>query len=397
MSLPPFRPHHLAGVALVAAGLAIPVFGATWANADDASAVAPAAPTRIVDIRGREVTLPGGDPRIVIDDGRYLLALSLLLDDPTEVLVGWPRDINRIGEGVYQRYVERFPAIDALPRVASSAGAFSLEQTLAVEPTIAVFSLGRGPSDAQVAQLEELGVVPVFLDFFMDPLGHVDRSLELLGQIVGAEAEAERFVQFRAERRARVIERVAALDGARPEVFLEAHAGRTAECCNSAGSGNVGVYIELAGGHNIAADVLPGPVGRVQFEYVLDRNPAVYIATGGPHLAGTGGLVLGSGYASAEAGEALRRTVARPGFEYLNAVMGGRAHGLSHQLLNSPLDIVALEAIAGWIHPEVFGDVDPGETLRRINTDFLAVSSQGTYWVSLDQSTGDPSPSPQLP
>ncbi|MCG8468295.1 MAG: ABC transporter substrate-binding protein [Gemmatimonadetes bacterium] len=348
--------------------------------------VEPAGAGTLTDVRGRTVTLPDGAPRIAIDDGRYLLALSLLLEDPTTAIVGWPHDVNRIGDGTYERYVDRFPRLPELGRVSSSATAFSIEQTLAVDPTVAVFSLGRGPTDEQIEQLDRAGVVSVFLDFYMDPLANVDRSLEILGQLVGETARADRFVALRQERRSRI--RRALDDDApeRPSVFFEAHAGMSPECCNSPGKGNVGVYIDLVGGHNIGADVLPGPIGRLSLEYVLERDPAVYVATGGPHLVGTGGLVLGTGYGPQAATEALIRAVERPGIEHLDAVGLGRAHGLSHHLLNSPLDIVAIELLARWIHPDRFADVDPAATLDVINRDFLVVELDGTHWVSLPSS-----------
>ncbi len=338
----------------------------------------------ITDVRGRTVELPAGPRTISVDDGRYVLALALLLGDPTEPLAGWPHDVNRIGPETYERYAARFPRLAELPHVSSSAASFSLEQTVATAPDVAVFSLGRGPTDEQLAQLERAGVVPVFLDFFMDPLSHMDQSLLLLGEIVGARERAEAFVAFRAERRSAIRRTVERSGGSEPTVFFETHAGMSAECCTSPGSGNVGVYIDDVGGHNIGADVLPGPVGRVSLEYLLERDPDVYVATGGPHLERTGGLVLGGGYAPSQAREALRRMTNRPGFSYLSAVRAERFHGLAHQLLNSPLDIVAVELLAQWIHPSAADGLDPPGTLARINRDFLAVPIDGTYWTSLN-------------
>jgi iron complex transport system substrate-binding protein len=40
--------------------------------------------------------------------------------------------------------------------------------------------------------------------------------------------------------------------------------------------------------------------------------------------------------------------------------------------------------MARWIRPELFGDLDPAETLAEINRRFLAVPFTGTYWVSLN-------------
>ena len=52
-------------------------------------------------------------------------------------------------------------------------------------------------------------------------------------------------------------------------------------------------------------------------------------------------------------------------------------------MLNSPLDILAVEVLARWIRPELFGDVDPAATLAEINNRFLSVPLEGTQWVDM--------------
>jgi iron complex transport system substrate-binding protein len=157
----------------------------------------------------------------------------------------------------------------------------------------------------------------------------------------------------------------------------------TPDCCNSPGKGNIGDYITFVGGHNIGADVLPGAAGRVSVEYIVSQNPEVYIATGGPHLEKTGGLVLGPGYSVDRARAALRKMTERPGISLIPAVKAGRVYGLAHQLLNSPLDILAVEALARWIHPDLFRDVDPDRTLAEMNRRFLVVPLDGVQWIAL--------------
>ncbi|THF64518.1 ABC transporter substrate-binding protein [Pseudothauera nasutitermitis] len=344
----------------------------------------PATAAQIVDLRGRTVTVPERIQRISIDDGRYLVALALLHADPVQVLAAWPRDIHRIGEATHAQYLKKFPALGKLPQVASSAGSFNLEAVLAAAPDVAVVSLGSGPSDAQVAQLQAAGIPVVFIDFFTYPFKNQADSLRLLGRLTGAQERAEAFVAFREQRLETISRRVAAIaPEARPTVFLEAHAGMTADCCNSPGKGNVGDYIEFVGGHNIGADVLTAPYGKLNMEYVISRDPQVYIATGGPHLAKSGGLVLGVGYDAAQAQASLQAIARRQGIAQLSAVKNGRTHGLAHQLINSPIDIVATEAFARWVHPELFADLDPGRTLDEINTRFLAVPYGGASWVDL--------------
>ncbi|MGV3709495.1 MAG: ABC transporter substrate-binding protein [Gemmatimonas sp.] len=358
------------------------------AQAPRASASRPQAATAktlsVTDIKGRTVVVPAGARRMLIDDGRYLVALSLIHPDPVSVLGGWPKDINRIGDKTYAQFKARYPRIDSIAQTSSSAGTFSMEKVLSVRPDVAVFSLGAGPSDDEVKQLATAGIPVVFIDFFTHPFQNMDNSLVLLGKLTGREAAAQKYVAFRKAHLAKITDRLrTAKNVSRPNVFLEAHAGISEDCCNSPGKGNIGDYIELVGGHNIGADVLPGATGKLNIEYVMSKDPAVYIATGGPHLEKNNGLVLGPGYTPVRSRESLTRMSNRTGVSLLSAVKRGNVHGLSHQLLNSPVDILAVEALARWIHPELFRDIDPARTLAEMNSSFLSVPLEGTYWIDL--------------
>lgn len=362
--------HASAGAALLAAGCA--------------REAAPPSPEAVTDLRERPITATLPATRLSIDDGRYLIALSLIHPDPVSVLCAWSGDVNRISPEMYEAYIARFPAFAELPRTPSSAAEFNVEAVLASSPQVAVVSLGSGPTDTQVAQLESAGVNVVFIDFFTQPFANQARSLSLLGALVGREDQAEEFNAFRAAKLDLIAQRVANIrPEQRPSVFLEAHAGNGPDCCNSPGRGNVGDYINFVGGRNIGADVIDGAFGKLNLEYVIERNPDVYIATGGPHLERAGGFVVGPQYTHDQSLASLRRIAHRRGIASLTAVSQGRTHGLSHQLLNSPIDIVATEALARWIHPHVFADLDPRATLDAINTRFLAVPYRGAYWTDL--------------
>ena len=345
-------------------------------------ATAALAEISVTDVTGRTVKLEKPAHRLLVDDGRYLIALSLIHPDPVSLLSAWPKDINRIGPAVYRRYVEKFPQIEKLGQVASSAQQFSVEQVLAAEPDLAVFSLSSKPSDAQIATLEAAGIPVVVIDFFNDPLDNLEPGLRLLAAVTGRSAQAEAFIAFRRERMEAVKAKLASTS-TRPKVFFEAHAARTSECCASPGNGNIGKYIAFAGGENIGNAVIKGPVGTLNLEYVIETNPDVYIVSGGPQMEATNGLLIGPGYDESTIRETLARVVARPGISGLKAVTDGRVHGLAHQLLNSPLDILTVQALARWIHPELFGDLDLDATRREINERFLAVPLDGMSWVDL--------------
>ena len=370
---------------LVAIGLAVLAiiigFAMTQRTADAPAAPATSA-TAQRDIAGKPIIGAGPFTRIAIDDSRYLVALGLIHPEPASLLVAWPQDVNRLGEETYQQFLAQSPGLAQLPKVASSAGNFDAEALLAAAPDLALLSLESGITDAQRAQLEGAGITVVVVDFFVNPFENLEPSLRLLGQLTGREQQAEEFLAFRAEHMKVIADRVATLPtDDRPSVFLEPHAGMSADCCNSPGRGNIGDYLAFVGGRNIGAEVITQASGKLNLEYVIAQDPQVYIATGGPHLAQAGGLVVGPGFTAAQAQAALAKVSARPGISGLTAVREGRTHGFSHQLINSPLDVVAVETFARWIHPKLFADLTPEDTLAEINTRFLAVPYEGTWWV----------------
>ncbi|MFD2033119.1 hypothetical protein ACFSKM_27940 [Ancylobacter dichloromethanicus] len=197
----------------------------------------------------------------------------------------------------------------------------------------------------------------VVIDFFTHPLTNLEPSLTLLGEATGRAAQARDFLAFRRERLDAVR---AKLDGLakdeRPRVFLEPHAAMTADCCNSPGRGNVGDIIEAVGGTNIGAAVIPRAFGKLNLEYVIAQDPQVYIATGGSHMEGTAGLLIGPEYSAERARETLARVVARPGF--FRSCRRARPPGARPVAPDAQL-------AARPVHGRDPGEMDPPRTLRR--------------------------------
>lgn len=338
----------------------------------------------LTDLRDRPLAITPPVTKLSIDDSRFLIALSLIHPDPVSLLAAWAGDVNQLSPETYAAYLERSPALATLPKTPSSAAAFNVEAVLGAQPQVALVSLDSGPTDAQTAQLEQAGVRVAYIDFFQHPFENQPRSLSLLGSMIGREEQAKAYNAFRAARLKVISDRVAGLtDAQKPTVFLEAHAGNGPDCCNSVGAGNIGDYLSFVGARNIGAEVLKQPSGKLNLEFVVERDPDIYIATGGPHLEKTGGFVVGPKYDVETSRASLRRVAGRRGLSTLKAVREGKVHGLSHQLINSPIDIVATEVLAKWIQPELFADLDPRATLDTINKDFLAVPYRGDYWTDL--------------
>ena len=83
--------------------------------------------------------------------------------------------------------------------------------------------------------------------------------------------------------------------------------------------------------------------------------------------------------ASAQA--AFAKVLARPEFKDLRPIREGQAHGLWHDFYNSPYNILAIEALAKWINPAKFKDLDPQQTMAEMNKQFLDTPLAGQYWI----------------
>ena len=333
------------------------------------------------DAAGREVRLAEPARRIATNESLILISLALVDPDPVSRIAGWaaPRRLDR---GMYEAYRQRFASIDAIPEVGSVLPAkTSVEAILSVKPDLFVVSIWEAGWSEAVATLEAAGVPVLFLDGPVNdgkgPAETTAFSVELLAKAVGQEAKGKAYGDFLRARYKRITDRTAAVK--RVSVLVDAHAGAT--CCSTPGSSNrMTEALRLAGGESIGADV-PGYDGQLSPEFVIGTDPKVYIATGGPHLAAQGGLVLGGGIAPAAAQKSFDDVLGKGMREALTAVREGRAHGVSHQLSISVLNILVFECFAKWLHPDLFMDVDPAETLAEVNRDFLAVPLEGTFWV----------------
>lgn len=338
----------------------------------------------VTDLAGRMVSIDLPVKRIVLAEARQLVSLSLVDRDVARRIVG-TAGTRLFDPEAREAYEAAFPEFAAAAKLDDEASSLSAEKTIAVEPDLVVISGGIGPTPKSLALVETLaaaGIPAVFIDLRADPYENTVPTLELLGKVLGKEAEAREFIDFYLEHRKRITDRVAGVTE-RPTVFMHMQANFQDGCCMSPSRANLGRFIVEAGGINIGEEVVPGAFAPLSPEYVLAQDPDVYIGTGGRHFSAIGGIVAGPGISEDEALSFLRAMTQRPIISELSAVRNGRAHGLWHNFHNSPLNIVALEVMATWFHPDLFADLDPYTTVAEINERFLPVPFEGSAWISL--------------
>ncbi|QTL41279.1 ABC transporter substrate-binding protein [Xenorhabdus budapestensis] len=343
----------------------------------------------VTDVAGRTVEVPEKVNRILLGEGRLFHAIALLEGDkPLARIAGWQGDFRKLDPQTYSIYKAKFPEIDNIPLIGNtSADSVSSEKVLTLNPDVAIFGLsghGPGKNSELVKQLEKAGTPVVFVDFRNNPLKNTLPSIRMLGKVLHREEQANAYADFYEKNQKLVTDitdRIPAEQ--KPSVFIDLKAGSIEDCCGTAGNGNMGNFIDLAGGKNIAKDVLPTPLGTMNLEKVIAVDPYIYIASGAQDPGEKGeGIQMGAQTSVDIARAGLKSITERRGINNLTAVKEGRTHAIWHHYYNSPYNVVVTQVFAKWFYPEKFADLDPHQTLKELHSKFLAIEPAGTYWVS---------------
>jgi len=352
-------------------------------------------PVTVTDAAGRQVTVPHQPRAVLLGAGLNLVALALVDPDPVARLAGWADDVRQYDPGLHAAFLARFPRLAEVPVVGGGTDeSFSLEKALTVGADLAIFGAWQAETEQGRMILDRLtaaGIPAIVVDFNRRPLANTAPGIRLLGRVLGREDRANAFADFWEAHLDRIRRRMAAHPERGPTVLMHAYP-QPDDCCWAIGGTGLGELVSLVGGRNIADDRFPESGGGVlSLEYVIGRDPQVYIATGLPQAADAPGFAVGPGVPADIARRSLAAVVTAPGLSGLAAARSGRVHGLWNFFNAVPLNIVAAEAVARWVRPEIFGDLDPGATLAEIDSRFSAIPFTGALWIGLDAGEGSPS------
>ncbi|RDI58485.1 ABC transporter substrate-binding protein [Microvirga subterranea] len=345
----------------------------------------------VTDITGRTVEVKAPVNKVILGEGRQVYFVAALdTETPFKRVVGWRDDFEKADLDGYKDYLAKYPEIAKLPTFGGSKeGTFDIEQAVALAPDVMIMNVEAktATDDAKLTEkLAKVGIPVVFVDFRDKPFENTEPSMRLIGKLFGKEAKAEEFIAFRKEQIDRVTERLAKANPAKPVVMMERAGGYTDDCCMSFGNENFGKMVEIAGGINMAGKIIPGTFGVVNPEQVIAANPDQVIVTGSNwelYVPGGAWVGVGSGADEAKARDKLAALMKRPAYTGVKAVQNRQVHAIWHQFYNSPYQFVAIQQIAKWLHPELFKDLDPDQTMKTLYERFLPVAYKPGYWVSL--------------
>ncbi|WP_205648591.1 ABC transporter substrate-binding protein [Acuticoccus kandeliae] len=355
--------------------------------------VALADPVTITDVAGRSVEVDAPVKTMILGEGRLIYAVAALEDgDPFARVVGWRDDLGKADPATYAVYQAKYPQIDAIPTFGGiKDGTFDIEQAITIGPDIVVMNLeakGATEDAGLIEKLAAVGIPLVYIDFRDAPIANTTQSLEILGTLLDKEARAKELIDFRDSEIAKVTDRLREANPEKPLVFLERAAGYSEECCMSFGNENFGLMVEMAGGINMAKDIIPGTFGTVNPEQIIASDPDAVIVTGAEwdaYVPGGAWVGLGPNSDPEKAHEKLANLMKRPAFTGVKAAETNNVHGVWHQFYNSPYQFIVIQQMAKWLHPDLFADLDPEATFKELHARFLPVDYDEGYFVSLSE------------
>lgn len=390
-----------AGAAIASAAL---VLGLTACSGDDqpqdAAATNTVAETQssaressgtvtVTDAAGRTLDFDEHPDRIVLAEGRAVYATAALQDDPFDHVVAYGEDLTSAAPSFKEMLLKQFPEAKELPTIGSiQKGDVTVENLLAQDPDVVVMTLDQKKAAEEsgfLADMDSAGLQYAFIDFRQDPLEHTAASMSLLGGLLDKDERAAKFNDFYSQKVRTVTDRVAGIED-RPDTLVWMAAGFT-DCCSLAGDANIGKLVTAAGGHNLGPEVLGTDSSQITAEKLVELNPEKLIVTGGewardPNKTETYRHVeLGYQADEKTAVETCAGPLQIPGIDLLDAPKTGNYYALYHQFYDNPFNVFALEAIAKWLHPEEFADIDPAKDFEQFHADWLPYDYSGTFFI----------------
>ncbi len=364
-------------------------YSGTWAVGLSTKSVKTEAKTiAIKDLVGREVNVKVPVSRVVLLYG---------LEDYSAV--GGKDALNKIvglNSWRYKKYrpdwwqawITNYPWIADLPDVGQPGKTFEVEDVIKLKPDIVIADKSMYKYMGEdIKRLEKAGIPIVFTDYFPHSdnvtqlFDEVNKSTLILGKLLGKEDRAKELVEFFKEQVNKVMDKT-------KKVSVKPKAVVFATWSEWRAYGSKGMYnfwIEMGGGQNIAAKVVDASSGDVNPEFVLKENPDVIIFTCNNNFPSGQRVAIGYTVDNATiAKEALNELINRPGWDGINAVKEKRVyithHGLSHGHI---FEFVCLQYIAKWLHPELFKDLNPEESLKTFYNDFIPLPYHGVWATGL--------------
>ncbi|TQD25915.1 ABC transporter substrate-binding protein [Methanolobus vulcani] len=343
----------------------------------------------VTDLAGREVTVPTRVERVVLGHSLYIQEFAAVEgEDFTEKIVGWGSELETKDFDTYSQYLEFYPEIADIPIIGSmSRNTFDTESVVSLNPDVIIMPLMRYEASKETIQtLESVGIPVLIVDFWKSPLENTQESTLLLGKVMGKEERAQNISEFYGEQMDLVYSTLNSIDpesSTSQKVYVEYGSRGPSQYGITFSDSNWGPMITKLGATNVAEDV--ASMSAIDPEYLLSQNPDIIIIAGQYWPENPDSMGLGYSTSVEDSREDLQGFCTRSGWDELTAVKNNNVYSIHHGISYHIYNFVGMQALAKWIYPEEFADMDPDENLREFHERYLPVNYTGTWIVGIEE------------
>jgi iron complex transport system substrate-binding protein len=344
----------------------------------------------ITDLAGRNVTLDLPVDTVVIADSPCMNAFSAVAgEDFLSYIVGLDSGLAKYYPALYEAYARDHPRIGDLPQVGSiDTSTFSDETVISLHPDVLILPLwakeyGMLPS---MERLEKAGIPVVFVDFYMSPyLGDsYQKSISVLGKLLGKEERADEIVEYYNEQVSLVYDKLKTISGPKPKVYFEKSVTGPSAYESTSSHAGWALSVEAAGGSNIA-DGAVKDYGEISPEYLIKADPDIIVLQGFSYSDDEAGAAR-TGFGVDLTNETKRKIIMgyvnRAGWSDLKAVKNGNLCVMDGDIGTGIDNFFALQLLAKEFYPAEFEDLAPIENFREFYRRFMPISPEGTWFYS---------------
>lgn len=322
----------------------------------------------ITDSADREVTLPMPVERIIVLNSDAAEAVVVL--DASDKVVGVSDTVSKKGyffpELKDKQSVGKWntPDYEMIGEIAKGS-----EETVVSDIIVIGYTYPDKPYGifSVAKSLAPFGnITAVGLDFYKPE--NMTREVQLLGQILGKEAEAQDYIDWYNSRSSEVEQAV--YGKSKPKVFVE---WSTTGDISTLGPGSgFDQVLRVANGYNIAKN-LKETYPKIGWEWVVSQNPEIIIKrqtqpSDQKQMGWTGNISQDTTKLEAIRNEIL----ARPGTSGLSAAKSDRIYLVDWDIMNGLDQAVGLTYLAKILHPDI--DLNPQEVhkeyLQRLGLEY---------------------------
>ncbi len=339
----------------------------------------------ITDARDREVTidLPISSYAIsTMDVIDYIIPLKG--EEAFEMLVGSGQD----GGHGFDKYAELYVPVvgnylSHTGQISHHNAPFDLETILAMEPDVLIVNSAMGAHNYALDvedQLKQAGIEIVLINV---PGKNIDSSVQktmgLLGKIFQEEEKADEVSKFIDDQFDLLASKNLKTREDKPTVYYEKSGYSQVFGSTSTSQGGWGLVVDVAGGENIADELLletagsKGASNTLDPEYVIDKDPEFIVTSG----INDGWLAILN-----EKSAPTYDIINRNGWKDLQAVKNDNLYEFAHSTSRSIYAFYPSLKMAKTFYPEEFKDVNPEAILDEFFDKFMILDSDISIWFN---------------